>query len=75
MKAKPIWGEGKSKGKARKSLVCKFLKVKVFEKGFLEKVFLQTFLVLKLFQSFIVGSSKDVLPSLVEVVIAWHIQR
>lgn len=41
---------------------------------YLEKVFLHTFLVLKLSQSFIAGPSK-VYPSLEEVVIAWYIQR
>lgn len=70
MKAKQIWGEGKRERQG--SLwTANFSEWMVY----LEKAFLQTFLVLELFQSFTVGPIKDVFPSLEEVVITWHTQR
>lgn len=70
MKAEQIWGEGKWESQGN-LLSANFSKWMVY----LEKVFLQTFLVLKLFQAFIVGPSKDAFPCLEEVVIAWHTQK
>lgn len=70
MKAEQIWGEGKRKRQGN-LLSANFSEWVVY----LEKVFLQTFLVLKLFQSFTVVPIKDVFPSLEEVVTTWHIQR
>lgn len=70
MKPEQIWGEGKWESQGN-LLSANFSKWMVY----LEKVFLQTFLVLELFQAFIVGPSKDAFPSLEEVVIAWHTQR
>lgn len=62
------WGE---EGKARNPLSANFSEWGVY----LKKVLLQICLVLKLFQSSTVSPTKDVFPSLEEVVITWHIRR